>query len=146
LQRVWEYITERWRVSVTAAVINRRHFLALGAGAGFAVLAACGSGSSAGINQATGATPQGGSPKRGGTYVVTQADLTVGGDPMVGGTGRNALFTACLNGIGNLVRFDRQDNYKVVPGLAESWENDPTSTQWTFKIRDNAKWHDGTPF
>ncbi len=32
-----------------------------------------------------------------------------------------------------------------VGGLAESWEVSPDSTQWTFHLRDNVKFHDGTP-
>ena len=33
---------------------------------------------------------------------------------------------------------------KPVPGMAESWEVDPTGTVWTFKLGDYA-WSDGTP-
>ena len=50
-----------------------------------------------------------------------------------------------MSGDGNLVKFCREDIYKVCPGLAESWENSDDSAVWTFKIRDNVLWHDGTP-
>jgi peptide/nickel transport system substrate-binding protein len=32
------------------------------------------------------------------------------------------------------------------PRLAESWEVNPEATEYTFKIRPNVTWHDGTPF
>ncbi|HWK81114.1 MAG TPA: ABC transporter substrate-binding protein [Thermomicrobiales bacterium] len=35
---------------------------------------------------------------------------------------------------------------ELVPWLAESWEFDSTNTVLTFKIRQNVKWSDGTPF
>jgi peptide/nickel transport system substrate-binding protein len=50
----------------------------------------------------------------------------------------------------SLIRFDlsRSDiASKLVPGLAESWSvDDATHTKWTFKLRPNVKFHDGTPF
>jgi peptide/nickel transport system substrate-binding protein len=33
----------------------------------------------------------------------------------------------------------------IEPDLAESWSVDPTGTTWTFRIRDDARWHDGQP-
>jgi oligopeptide transport system substrate-binding protein len=34
---------------------------------------------------------------------------------------------------------------KVIPGTAESWTTNADGTVYTFKIRDNAKWSDGSP-
>ncbi len=34
---------------------------------------------------------------------------------------------------------------KLIPGLAESWKT-INDTTWEFKLRKNAKWHDGAPF
>jgi oligopeptide transport system substrate-binding protein len=34
---------------------------------------------------------------------------------------------------------------QVIPGTAESWTISPDGTVYTFKIRDNAKWSDGSP-
>jgi peptide/nickel transport system substrate-binding protein len=51
-----------------------------------------------------------------------------------------------LYGNGNLVRPCRANIYEICPALAESWEHNGDYTQWTFKIRDNARWHDGKPF
>ncbi|MCL5076221.1 MAG: ABC transporter substrate-binding protein [Chloroflexi bacterium] len=44
----------------------------------------------------------------------------------------------------NLVTFDEQLN--IVPGLAERWEVSPDQLTWTFYLRKNVKFHDGTPF
>ncbi|MBC7801043.1 MAG: ABC transporter substrate-binding protein [Gemmatimonadaceae bacterium] len=40
---------------------------------------------------------------------------------------------------------DTDDKAKVVPGLAESWRLIDDST-WEFKLRTDARFHDGTPF
>ncbi len=42
-----------------------------------------------------------------------------------------------------LVRFD--DNLRLVGDLAESWEISPDGKTYTFKLRPNLKFHDGTP-
>lgn len=44
----------------------------------------------------------------------------------------------------NLVRFD--SNLEIVPDLAESWEMSADALTWTFNLRQNVKFHDGTPF
>ena len=33
----------------------------------------------------------------------------------------------------------------LLPDLAESWTVDPTGAAWTFKLREDARWHDGEP-
>jgi len=38
------------------------------------------------------------------------------------------------------------DNLNIVPGLATSWESNEDATEWTFKLRQDVKFHDGTPF
>lgn len=36
---------------------------------------------------------------------------------------------------------------KIMPGLATSWESDPKDrSRWIFRLRDNVKFHDGSPF
>jgi len=44
----------------------------------------------------------------------------------------------------NLVNFDADMN--VVPDLAESWSVDETGLKWTFVLREDVKFHDGTDF
>ncbi|MFN8184176.1 MAG: ABC transporter substrate-binding protein [Candidatus Nanopelagicales bacterium] len=36
-------------------------------------------------------------------------------------------------------------DFSTVPGLAESWEESPDRTYWTYKIRPGLKWSDGEP-
>jgi len=43
-----------------------------------------------------------------------------------------------------LVRADTADINKVNPAVAESWTNNDDFTEWTFKLRAGAKFHDGT--
>ena len=44
-----------------------------------------------------------------------------------------------------LVHTDRFDG-SLVPGLATEWEANEDGTQWTFFLRDDVNFHDGTPF
>lgn len=43
-----------------------------------------------------------------------------------------------------LVRPDAQDEGRVHPGMAESWEHNADASEWTFHLRD-AVWSDGKP-
>src|SRR3989440_1474644 len=37
-------------------------------------------------------------------------------------------------------------SYRLVPGLAQSWDISKDGLTYTFKLRPNVKFHDGTPF
>ncbi len=45
-----------------------------------------------------------------------------------------------------LVRLDPKDNVSILPGLAEKWEVSSDYTEYTFHLRKDVKFHDGTPF
>ena len=55
-----------------------------------------------------------------------------------------------LNLYEGLVRWDlskKDEAAKIIPGLAVSWTIDPeTHTRWTFKLRKNVAFHDGSAF
>jgi ABC-type transport system substrate-binding protein len=44
----------------------------------------------------------------------------------------------------NLVRFD--EKLKLLPGLATEWKQAKDGMSWTFSLRKDVKFHDGTPF
>ncbi len=37
------------------------------------------------------------------------------------------------------------ENYQVVPGVADKWEPSADGKRWTFHLREDAQWSDGTP-
>ena len=83
----------------------------------------------------------------GGTLVLANR-----GDPPAGfdtlRTSSIALhhIAGALFGPGNLVMRCRDNIYVICPYLASKWVANPGFTQWTFTIRDDVYWHDGTPF
>ncbi len=69
-----------------------------------------------------------------------QAD-PVGLDPHI--TGATATRNMLENVYDTLVMFD--SSLQIVPGLAESWEASDDGRTWTFTLRENAMFHDGSP-
>ncbi len=41
---------------------------------------------------------------------------------------------------------DLDNSFGVLPRLATSWESNADATQWTFKLREGVKFHDGSDF
>jgi peptide/nickel transport system substrate-binding protein len=85
------------------------------------------------------------SVKTGGIAIIAhREDPPATWDPMFQTSISLAHVSGSVYGDGTLVRPCRDDLYKVCPALAESWDNNPNFTQFTFKLRDNLFWHDGT--
>ena len=97
------------------------------------------------------ATPTVAAPPRDGTYGGVMV-LANRGDPPSGfDTMRTSSIAlhhvgGALFGPGNLVMRCRENLYLACPYLATSWTVDPSQTEWTFTLRDDALWHDGTAF
>ena len=70
------------------------------------------------------------------SYILTQTVSSLDPQTATGGstlTVINAIFEGLC----------RIDENGVAPGVAKSWESNSDFTQFTFKLRDNAKWHNG---
>ena len=97
------------------------------------------------------ATPTAAAPARDDVYGGVMV-LANRGDPPSGfDTMRTSSIAlhhvgGALFGPGNLVMRCRENLYLACPYLATSWTVDPSQTEWTFTLRDDALWHDGTPF
>ncbi len=92
------------------------------------------------------ATPVGeaetGTPKDGGEWTVGMLEEPDTLDGHKGGTrvGGDIM----RNVVDGLLAKDHDGNY--VPALAESWEVSEDGKIWTFKLRQDVTFHDGTPF
>ena len=87
-----------------------------------------------------------GEPKYGGIMVVSNRGDPPSWDPMRSTTITVTNMSGTMYGNGNLVKTCRENLSNICPGMAESWEANSDFTEWTFKIRENVVWHDGTPF
>ena len=84
------------------------------------------------------------SPKKGGK-------ITVG---VEAAQAKDSLDPTLLYGTANiLMGFTVYDNLvnrgpdlKPIPWLAESWDVGADASEWTFKLRKDVEWHDGSPF
>ncbi|OAA27497.1 peptide/nickel transport system substrate-binding protein [Frankia sp. EI5c] len=100
-------------------------------------LTACGGGSTA-----TSAAADPGTPVSGGTLVFAQQQEPSCLDPQVLGDMHQALFANQY--LDSLVHQDSTG--KIHPWLASSWEISPDGTAYTFKLRTDVRFTDGTPF
>jgi len=79
-------------------------------------------------------------PKRGGTLVMALVS-----EPTVLDSCNGAWNVAPLAGNIQNSLLETDENMKIVPGLAESWQVDYEKKQIVFKIRKGVTWHDGKP-
>jgi peptide/nickel transport system substrate-binding protein len=82
--------------------------------------------------------------KKGGSLTVGLELDIPGFDPLKVGVYDTAANIAASVLLETLVRLD--DNGKPQPSLALSWSSSDDFKTWTFKLRPDVKFHDGTPF
>lgn len=88
------------------------------------------------------ASTSGKKPKRGGTFVTMgHQDVTSLSPDDAGPT---VWYVLIYNIHEPLLKVD--ENYKLAPVLAESYQVSSDGKTWTFKLRKGVKWHDGMPF
>lgn len=63
-------------------------------------------------------------------------------DPII----QNATQNSIMVGVVYNRLLDVDSNFELIPELAVSWESNAAATQWTFHLRDDVTWHDGSPF
>ena len=78
--------------------------------------------------------------------LANRGDPPSGFDPMRTSSIALHYVGGALFGPGNLVMRSRENMYMVSPYLARSWFSNPDFTEWTFTLRSDVFWHDGTPF
>jgi peptide/nickel transport system substrate-binding protein len=137
--------------------VTRRRFLVNGAqvGAGLAgvgLIAACGGSSGSNSSTSSSVAPTGaltelpgGTPKRGGTFVV--GAISNGQEEnLFPGTPLNTPDFVRDYSLYNLLFYLGPKITPLLPGLALSAEPNKDATVWTFKLRSDVTWHDGKHF
>lgn len=82
-------------------------------------------------------------PKYGGTLIFGRQGDSVSLDPANVTDGESLRVTRQVYDA--LLDYSEKDT-SIRPALATSWENSADGLTWTFKLRKNVKFHDGTPF
>ncbi|HUA38206.1 MAG TPA: ABC transporter substrate-binding protein [Candidatus Sulfopaludibacter sp.] len=79
---------------------------------------------------------------RGGKLIIDEI-----GDPKTFNyimANESSSYDICRMMFWSLLNFD-VPSQSVLPGLAESWTNEPDGKTWTFRLRKNLRWSDGAP-
>ena len=145
-------LASRYWTRVAAGRLSRRRTLVLGGSAAAAgmLAAACGSdggtqsGSqapSAATSGAQGAAATSAAPS-GRLTVVLSGLGTQDYDPAADKNSGEVIVNAH---VGDALAIMGPEKNKYIPALATDWTTTPDGLSWTFKIRKDAKFHDGTP-
>ena len=138
-------MTHRRQPAILSDSFSRRTLLRTAVAAGFVgLLAACGGAPSGGTIGGTGTTPTAanGTPKQGGVLKVGLTSDVGNLDPLLSSflVDRQVFY----NMYDSLVAIDV--DLKIVAALAEKWEISPDGKTYTFTLRRDVKFHDGTDF
>lgn len=91
-------------------------------------------------------TPSGDVPQYGGVLRIAHRDDPPAGWDTMRSTNYNLTpVVHAIAGEGNIVQPCWDDDARICPAIAESWEVNDDFTEWTFQIRDGVTWHDGEP-
>ena len=114
-------------------------------GTGSTATAASGSTGSSGTSAATSPSTAAaqGNPTPGGTLTLGYLSEPPIMDPRVSGSAKAT--NLMINLFDTLVTLER-DTGDLKPGLSTSWDGTPDGKSFTFKLRTDVKFHDGTPF
>ncbi len=89
-----------------------------------------------------GSTPGASDVKDGGTFIWGRSEDAVKLDPAQVTDGESVQ--VITNIFDTLVSF-KPGTTEIVPWLAKSWTTSADKLEWTFKLRDDVKFHDGSP-
>jgi peptide/nickel transport system substrate-binding protein len=136
-----------------AGRIDRRQFMRKGAVVGMstglmgAILAACGGANKVGTSSASssaagGSSTSSGAPTKGGTLKLAMQTPATAINPLIvdDAGGLNMLAQT-----GEFLVFDNNQTLSLQPMLATKWTPSKGGTVWTFTLRPNVKFHDGSP-
>ena len=129
--------------------LSRRDFLRRGSTIGMsipllgAILAACGGGSSSSASTSGGSSStSAAAPTKGGMLRVASVTPAAAVNPL---TVSDAGGLTMLNQTGEFLIFDSNLKLALQPMLALSWTPNSDGTVWTFKLRPNVTFHNGSP-
>lgn len=127
--------------------VTRRRFLygvgGLAAGAAIASVPMSASASGAVGSVTLAAAAQDSQPRTGGVVTLGYIDEPPTMDPRVSGSAKAT--NLLVNVFDTLIALDPETG-ELVPGLATSWESSADAKSYTFVLRNDVKFHDGTPF
>ncbi len=126
---------------VPTVAVNRANTAPAGSAVAPAGTAPAASAASSG-SPTTAASSSGKKPKRGGTFVTMGHQDITSLSPVDSGPG--VWYVLIYNIHEALLKVD--ENFKLVPVLAESYQPSTDGKVWTFKLRKGVKFHDGQPF
>ncbi len=94
---------------------------------------------------ATAAPAPGTPPRRGGSLRIAQGADPTSCDLHTARASGYVSVHVCNPMLSQIVRVAAGDHNLIQPDLATSWSSSPDGLDWTFKLRSDATWHDGTP-